>query len=152
MIIKYLKVDSDILVNTQIKTTNNPELPGIYITDDLDTFKQYAVDTINWVIGQEVLNALNKEFTKLSTANSKAIALLAKLINTLNPDTTVLSETEKDIFDQLLRLADNGYSDSRLLKNTLEIVSKNIAKYIPLIAEVNKASTINDVIVVLAKI
>jgi len=152
MIIKYLKIKGDVLTNVNIKTADDPELPGIFVTDDLDLFKQYAIDTINWVIGQEVLNTVSKEFAKLSTANSKAIVLLAKLINTLGPDTTVLTETEKSIFDHLLTLADEGYSDSRLLKNTLKVVSENIARYTPLITEVNEAKSINSVISVLAKI
>jgi len=116
------------------------------IPNDLETLKSCAIDTFNWLIGQEVKKASGGDNTKLAAANSKAIVLLIKLVDTLNPDTTQLTDKEKQIYELLKTFASNGYSDSELLLNTLNAVLNNIGEYSKKIEQAQNATSVEELI------
>jgi len=116
------------------------------IPNDLETLRNCTIDTFNWLIGQEVKKQSGGDFTKLSAGNSKAIVLLLKLIDTLNPDESNLTETEKDILNKLRIFAENGYSDSQMLNNMLESVLNNISVYSQKIEKAQQAKSVDELI------
>jgi len=116
------------------------------IPNDLETLRNCAIDTFNWLIGQEVKKQSGGDFTKLSAGNSKAIVLLLKLIDTLNPDESNLTKTEKNILSKLRTFANNGYSNSQMLDNMLESVLNNISVYSQKIEKAQQAKSVDELI------
>ena len=122
--------------------------PNPIITDDLETFRKQTIDTINWKIGNNIKNATG-DLAKLSAANSKAIIIVLKLLDTLNPDTSKLTDLEKSAYDKMITLANNGYGDSELLNTSLDAVTNGIAKGQDLINKALQATTIDELIGIL---
>ena len=116
------------------------------IPNDLETLRSYVIDTFNWLIGQEVKKQSGGDFTKLSAGNSKAIVLLLKLIDTLNPDESNLTDTEKNILNKLRIFKQQGYSDSPMLDSMLESVLNNISLYSKKIGQAQQAESIDELI------
>jgi len=139
--IKLLKVDN--LIYTNVEESEVEE----YLKD-LETFRKITIDTINWWIGNKVKKATG-DVTKLSAANSKAIVLLTKLLKTLNPDTSSLTELEKEAWNKLLIFADIGYADSELLNNSLQAVQTYALQGNELIKQALNATTIEELIEIL---
>jgi len=144
--IRYLWVDKNAIYNN-ITEDRALKLLG----EDLDRAKILVLNTINWRTGDYIKNNIGGN-TKLSAVNSKLISLLAKLINDLNPDLNILTETEKNIFTNLLTMSENGYSDSNLALNTTELVLEALNNSELLISEVNNAESVSDLINILEKI
>jgi len=119
------------------------------IPQDLEEFKALAIDTCNWKIGQIVKNAVGGKQVDLSASNSKAISLLAKVVNILNPDTSSLTDLEKSAFEKLNTLANAGYSDSNLLNTSLDTVLNTIPIYTDKIVKITSATTHDEVIGIL---
>ena len=142
LIYQKLDVDVDLLEDTdEIKK----------ILTNLNTLKQTTLDTINWWLGDKITKSSGNIF-KLSAANSKAIVLLVKLLETLNPDTSKLTDTEKTIYDNLTALANDGYADSDLLLNTISDLKSYLEKGEELIKEATAATTVDELIAVLNKL
>lgn len=119
------------------------------IPNNVDELKVAAIDTINWVTGQKIKESLGNTQVQLSTSNSKGIILLAKVLNSLNPDLTALNELEKDSFSKMVSLADKGYADSNLLNDSLTNVDEFLEKASAKIVSINEASTIEEIIDIL---
>jgi len=139
--IKLLKIDN--LIYTNVEESEVEE----YL-QDLETFRKHTIDTINWWIGNKVKKATG-DVTKLSAANSKAIVLLTKLLKTLTPDTSTLTELEKSAWDKLLVFADTGYADSELLNNSLQAVQSYTQQGGDAISKALNATTIEELIGIL---
>ena len=146
--IKIIKIGDLIYQGYEEKNTNNEGKVVWNIPTDVDKFREIVIDTINWVAGQNIKNLMSS-FTALSAANSKAIVLIVKLLSTLNPDTSKLTQLESDAYNKMLTLAKDGYSDSQLLNNSLQAVTDNIEKGSTLIAQATKATTIDELIKIL---
>jgi len=121
------------------------------IPTDIEEFRKIVIDTINWKVGDDV-NKATGNFAKLSAANSKAIIIILKLLNTLNPDVSVLSDLEKSAYNKMLKLVNNGYGNSELLNNSLDAVINGITKGQDLINEALNAKTIDELIGILNKL
>ncbi len=147
--IKVLKKGNLIYQNIDEKIIDENGNEVWNIPTNVDEFKVMAIDTISWKIGDNVKKTLDNTNTKLSAANAKAIALLAKLINTLNPDTSSLTPLELDNYNKLLSLANNGYADSKLLNNSLVAVETEIAKGVDKITRIQNATTLDEIIAIL---
>lgn len=147
--IKILKINELICQNFEKKTVDENGNIVWNIPTDLNEFKTLAIDTINWQVGDNVKKSLGNTQTLLSASNAKAITLLAKLISTFNPDTTVLTALELDSFNKMISLANSGYSDSELLNNSLTSVSDFIAAGSDKVARVSSAVSIDEVIAIL---
>ena len=133
--IKIIKIGDLIYENFEERTIDPATGQIIWrIPTDVDEFRKIVIDTINWRIGNKIIEVTG-DVSKLSAANSKAIALLAKILNSINVDTTKLTENEKAAFSKLTTLAQNGYSDSQLLNNLLDMVQDYIATGSQLITE-----------------
>jgi hypothetical protein len=148
--IKVIKIGDLIYQNIEPFYLNENGEKVWNIPTDLEELRKCTIDTINWLIGQEVKNSLG-DYTKLSAANSKAITLLVKAIGN-NADTSKFTETEKQIWGIMQKLADAGYSDSELLLKSLTLVSEKITKYSDLINKALNATTVDELIGILESI
>ncbi len=146
--IKELKIGKQI-IGIEPKTIDKNGNEVWNIPQDLGEFKTLAIDTCNWKIGQIVKNAVGGKQVDLSASNSKAISLLAKVVNTLNPDINFLTDLEKSAFEKLNTLANAGYSDSNLLNTSLDTVLNTIPTYTDKIARITSVASHDHVIGIL---
>ena len=147
--IKVIKLGDSIYQNYEEKTINDNGQEVWNIPTDLTKLKTIATDTIDWVAGDRVKKAVQNNLTLLNASNSKAIVLLVKVINSLNPDTSNLTTNEKDAFDKMTTLANNGYTDSKLLNAVIDSVMNNVTSLSQKIADVQNANSIDEIINIL---
>ena len=147
--IKVVKIKDLVYTNIEEKTIDENGNEIWNIPSDLDEFKKVAVDTINWVAGDKIKKTIQGNITLLNASNSKAIVLLGKIINSLNPDLSKLTDNEKNAFDKMVTLGNNGYADSKLLNMMMDSVTSNITSLSQKIADVQNANSTNDVIKIL---
>ena len=146
--IKLIKIGDLVYQGYNEKTFDEDGKETWNIPTDVEEFRKIVIDTINWKIGQDIKNA-TQDFTRLSAANSKAIIIILKLLDTLNPDTTGLTVKEKSAYDKMLTLVNNGYGDSDLLNTSLDAVLNGIQTGQTLITNALKATTIDELIGIL---
>ena len=148
-IIKILKIGETIYYGYPTQTEQPDGTIVKNIPDNVDDFKVIVVDTLNWWVGSKIKSQMQNDFTKLSAANSKAIALIFKALKTLNPDTSNFTDTEKSIWNKLDTLTKTDYTDSKLLDNTLTAVTTYIQEGNDLINKALQATTIDELIGIL---
>lgn len=146
--IKVLKINNQIHINFEPFYLDNKGNKIWNITTDLEEFRKMTIDTINWWIGNNVKKQTGN-FTKLSASNSKAIVLLTKILASLNPDLSNLTDLEKSAWDKLVTFANNGYADSKLLNNSLQAVQDYVVKGNELINQALQSTTIDELIEIL---
>jgi len=146
--IKIIKIDNMVYQGFQEYSYDAEGNKHWNIPTDVEEFRKITIDTINWKIGNEVKKATG-DFAKLSAANSKAIVIVLKLLDTLSPDTSKLSDLEKSAYDKMLVLANNGYGDSDLLNTSLNAVTSGVTKGQDLISKALQAITIDELIGIL---
>ena len=146
--IKLIKINNLIYKGFEEKTYDSDRKEVWNIPTDVEAFRKVTIDTINWWVGDKVKKQTG-DFAKLSAANSKAVVLLTKLLATLNPDTSNLTDLEKSAWDKLNTFADNGYADSELLNNSLDAVKDYVVKGGELIDKALKATTLDKLIGIL---
>jgi hypothetical protein len=146
--IKVIKIGDLVYQNIEPFYLNEKGEKVWNIPTGLEELRKCVIDTINWLIGQEIKNINDGDYTKLSAANSKAIALIAKLISD-KVDTSKLTETERKIWNLIVQLANSGYSDSELLLNMLTAVVEKINKYSQYIDQALNAKTVDELIEIL---
>ena len=144
--IKQIKIGELVYEKIEPYTINENGERVWNIPNDLEKLRKCTIDTFNWLIGQKVKQVSGGDNTKLAAANSKAIVLLVKLISTLKPDISILTDKEKQIYSLLKEFASNGYSDSELLLNTLTAVLNNIGEYSQKIEQAQQATSIEELI------
>jgi len=147
--IKILKKENQVFQNFNEKDVLEDGSVVWNIPTDIEEFKALAIDTINWQIGDNVKKALGSIQINLSAANAKGIALLAKVINAQNPDTSSLTSLEADNYNKMVALADGGYADSELLNASLTSVTDEIANGTEKIVRITNATTIEEIIEIL---
>ena len=146
--IKLIKIDNLIYQGFEEKYFDENGNVVWNIPTDVEAFRKIVVDTLNWWIGNKVRKQTGS-FAKMSAANSKAIVLLTKLLITLSPDDSKLTDLEKSAWDKLNTFANNGYADSELLNNSLTAVSDYVVKGGDLINKALKATTLDELIGIL---
>ena len=151
MLIRYFKSKDTTHQNIEPLVIDENGKKVWNIPNDLEELRKAAIDTLNWLIGQNVKNATG-DIIKLSASNSKAIALLTKVVASLNPDLSNLTQLEKSAWGKTKILADNGYADSELLNNSLDAVLGNIQKGTELINKALQAQTIEELIKILEQL
>lgn len=147
--IKYIKLQDTIYQNIEPFITDEDGAERWNIPNDFQELQQATIDTFHWLIGYEVKQGLGSEFAKMSAWNSKAVVLLAKQVQSLNP-TATLTAKEQSAYDSLIALADNGYADSSLLNGSFGLLDTSFATYNPLIQEAVNAATIEELVVLLS--
>ena len=146
--IKIIKIDDLIYQGFEEKSFDENGNEIWNIPTDAEEFRKIVIDTINWKIGQDIKNA-TQDYIRLSASNSKAIIIALKLLTTLNPDTTNLTDKEKSAYDKMLTLAQNGYGDSDLLNTSLDAVLNGIQTGQTLITNALNSSSIEELIGIL---
>ena len=149
--IKVIKINELVFERIEPYTINENGERVWNIPSSLEELRKCTIDTFNWLIGQKVKEVSGGDSTKLSAANSKAIVLLVKLVDTLKPDTSKLTDKEKQIFNLLKEFANNGYSDSELLLNPLNAVLNNIGEYSQKITKAQNAKSVDELIKLLSE-
>ena len=148
--IKQIKIGNKIYDDFEVNSFSEDGIETSNIPDDLNKFKQLAVDTINWQIGNNVKKALGNTQVNLSAVNSKAIALVVKILDAMDIDISkILSEKEQNSFSKLVTLSNSGYSDSDMLNNSLNAVMDGRIKGYGKAERVTKAKTHDEVIAIL---
>jgi len=152
--IKLLKIKNQILINFEEKIVDENGQEMWNIPEDLQEFKTIAIDTFNYLIGREVLKSSGGKQVDLSASNSKAVVLNAKILDKVVEHigldlSNFLTDLENQSFNLEVQLSQNGYSDSKKLKNTLFSVVDNISRYTDKIIRVNKAKTHQEIIDIL---
>jgi hypothetical protein len=150
--IKILKTGNIVRQNIVDKYTDEEGNEIWNIPKDLDSFKLQAIDTLNWQIGITIKNIAGGKIIDLSTANSKAIALLAKKIDNIDNNTDMFTDLEKDSYNALVTLANGGYSDSDKLKATLEGVLSGIGGLQQAVGDIQNCDSYDCVIDVLNRL
>jgi hypothetical protein len=145
--IKTIKIGDLVYQGIEAKTIDENGKEIWNIPNDLEKLRACVIDTLNWLIGQEVKNSVG-DYTKLSAANSKAMVLLVKAVDGV-ADKSNFTQTEQDIWNEMLKLANARYGDSNLLLNSLKAVSENITKYSTMIDNALKATTVEELIKIL---
>jgi len=146
--IKIIKIGELIYQGFEEKATDESGNVKWNIPTDVEKLRKIVIDTVNWKVGDDV-NKATGNFAKLSAANSKAIVIVLKLLDTLSPDTSKLTDLEKDAYDKMLTLANNGYGDSELLNTSLNAVLNGVTKGQDLINKALQATTIDELIGIL---
>jgi hypothetical protein len=145
--IKTIKIGNLVYQGIEAKTIDENGNEVWNIPNDLEKLRTCVIGTLNWLIGQEVKNSVG-DYTKLSAANSKAVVLLVKAVDGV-ADKSNFTQTEQDIWNEMLKLANARYGDSNLLLNSLKAVSENITKYSTIIDNALKATTVEELIKIL---
>jgi len=143
--IKAIKINNQIHTNIKPYYIDEKGNKIWNIPNDLEELRKSAIDTFNWLIQRAVKKTAESQ-AGLSASNSKAIALVIKLLDAQNPDTSSLTELEKSAYNKMLNLANAGYSDSELLNNVLNAVTTNISIYTEKIEAAVQAESIDELI------
>ncbi len=138
--IRLLKVGNVIYENTAPYYINENGQKVWNIPSNPENLKNCLIDTLGWVVSQNIVKTIG-DANKKDASTTKAIVLLAKLVNTLNPDTSKLTENEKNAYEKLLALGGIGYSDSALLNEALEAVQDQLQWYAQKLSELNAIDT-----------
>jgi len=146
--IKLIKMNGLVYQGFEEKSFDESGKEVWNIPTNIEEFRKIVIDTINWQMGQEITKATGN-YTKLSAANSKAIIVLLKLLDTLNPDTSKLDSLENTAYKKMTELASQGYGDSKLLNDSLDAVLNGITKGQNLISKALQATSINELIEIL---
>ena len=146
--IKLIKINDLIYQNYEERYIDESGNEVWNIPNTLQELLPIVLDTINWWVGDKVKNATG-DFTRLSAANSKAIALLFKIVDSLQPDTSNLTEKEQSAYNAMKALADAGYSDSDLLNSSIQAVNEYIQRGEQLAGQAMQAQSVEELIGVL---
>lgn len=149
--VKLIKIGDLVYQNAEEKTIDENGNEVWNIPSTVEELQPVVLDTINWWVGQKVKSTTG-DYAKMSAANSKAIALLYKLVNGLNPDTSGLTAKEKQIYDSMQTLAASGYSDSDLLLGSIQSVENFVSQGAQLSSEAMAATDVDGLIAVLNKL
>jgi hypothetical protein len=144
MTIKELKIGNIVHSNMPIVKDDVWNVP-----EELEDFKQIAIDTVNWKIGKNVKKSTGNLTNNMSASNAKAIVLLTKIVNAIGFDDSILTELEKSAFDKMTTLADNGYADSNMLVASITSVSENIEIGTQKVVDITNAGSHEAVVEVL---
>ena len=144
MRIKEIKIGNIMHSNMPIVEDNEWSVP-----EELEDFKQIAIDTVNWKIGKNVKKSTGNLTNNMSASNAKAIVLLTKIVDAIGFDDSILSELEKSAFDKMTTLADNGYANSNMLVTSITSVSENIEIGTQKVVDITNAESHEEVAEVL---
>ena len=144
MTIKEIKIGNIVHSNMPIVEDDEWNVP-----EDLEDFKQIAIDTVNWKIGKNVKKSTGNLTNNMSASNAKAIVLLTKIVNAIGFDDSILTELEKSAFNKMTTLAENGYADSNMLVTSISSVSENIEIGTQKVVDITNAESHEEVVEVL---
>ena len=143
--IKYIKQGNLIYQNIEPFYLDENGNKVWNIPDDPERLKSCLEDTLGWLVAQKITKTLISA-DKEKAATTKGIVLLAKIISTLNPDTSSLTENERQAYNLLLQLANVGYSDSDLLQISTNSLLENLQWYKQKLQELERLNTLDELI------
>ena len=110
-----------------------------------DDLKDALLDTLGFITSEKIISTIG-DVNKKDAGTSKALVLLAKIVDSLNPNLSILSKNEKESFKKMVELAASGYSDSDLLKKSFEALENHVKWYAQKYNEVSQLSTLQELI------
>ncbi len=91
------------------------------IPTDFSELYSCVSETLDYLTFKKIMDSVKTQY-KQQAATTKTLCLLAKIINSLNPDLSNLTENEQAIFDNMVTLSSTGYTDSILTKTATQAV------------------------------
>ena len=149
--IKILKIGNEIKTNFPARFIDEQGNEQWNIPTDLEELRACVIDTINWKAGNEATTTIG-DMVKLVAANSKAIAMLVKVIDKLGPDLSELTENERQAYEVAKELAQGGYADSLLLTSALNTAKSVSLQASELEEQAKNAASIDELIAILNKL
>jgi len=150
--IKQLKIDNVIHTNVYTYDQEEDGTKHFNVPTNIDDFKAIAIDTLNWLIGKNILTVAGGKAIDVGTANSKLGVLLVKGLMQLGLDKNQFTELEQETLTMCETLYDAGYSDSEKLRDTVNSLLPTISSFTEKITKVNESETIEDIIEILNNI
>ena len=147
--IRILKTGNEIRLNFEESFIGEDGEVAFSIPQNVEEFKNLAIDTINWEVGSNVKTALGNTQANLSASNAKGITLIAKVLSNLSPSLDGLTTLEVDSYNKIITLATAGYADSQLLNNSLANVTLFINSGDEKISRILASTTIPAIIAIL---
>jgi len=145
--VKTLKVGDLVYQNIDVKIVDdegniidNPNIPS-----EPQELKNALADTLSWIVGQSIVKTIGNA-NKKDTSTTKAVMLLAKVVNSMNPDISNLTTNEQNALQKMVDLADIGYTDSELLNATLDELKTQLEWYTTKTAELEALSTYDELV------
>jgi len=151
MLLKIVKYNNLIYQNADTETISN-------FPSDFASLQSIALETVRWLAGQKIFAKLSNDPTKRNTALTKSITLVVKVISTLIAqnnltfDTTALTANELTIWNTLLALANNGYSDSPLTAQSVTTIQDTLTWYQDQVTTINGFTEADQILDYLANI
>jgi len=145
MYLKWLKIGDVVHRNVPVKEITEAGEEIWNVPQDLDQLKQLVADTFAWLVLQKICEILPSP-DKREASTTKAITLLAKVINTLNPDISSLTQKEQEAWQKLQALGQAGYSDSDLLNQSLQALIDTLRWYSQKVQALQEAETLEEVV------
>jgi len=115
------------------------------IPSDPVELKTALFETLGWLTSQNIVKTIG-DANKKDASTSKAVVLLAKIINTLKPDITNLTADEQSAYQKMLDLATAGYSDSALLNQTFDVLNTQLQWYAQKSVELEALNTLDELV------
>jgi len=144
--IKYMKLGNHIIRNTEPYYIDEEGNQIWNIPSDSAQLKSALEDTLGWLVYNNIQKSINRSADKLNASSTKAVCLLAKVISTLSPDLSQLTEKEQSAFNKMLALADQGYTDSDLLNFTSSTLQEQLNWYAEKMQELNSLETLDELV------
>ena len=142
--IKYIKINNLVYQNIEPKTVDEKGNTIWNILDNPTDLKVAIEDTLGWLTSRRIYKTI--EESRNNAAISKAICLLAKILNSLTPDTSSLTQNEQTAFQDMINLANNGYTDSELLPASLQAIETHLQWYNTEMAKVQNLTTMDEMV------
>ncbi len=142
MKVKIIKIKNEIRERFSLKDTLEDGTIVYNVPENIEELKKCALDTIDWEIEQKLKN-------KANAVNSKLALFAVQLALLSSPDTTGLTDTQKQLLANIEQLVGFEYTDSELAENatarTVELLTSATQKA----ARIGSATTIEEVVEVL---
>ena len=143
--IRIIKIGDNIYERIEPKSVDEKGNEIWLIPNDYEKLKNSVIDTLGWIVFKKLkdsFNSIDKQFA----VTSKSIVLLFKIVNSLNPDLSILTDAERAFYENMNILAENGYSDSQLINTYIEKLSILITWYNDMSQQVQQLNTVDELV------
>ena len=149
--IRQLKKDKELYQDLEEKVVNEDGSIIWNIPQDINEFKNLAIDTLMWQVGQLIKKASGGKLLDVITAISKIQVAQMHLLKKVLKNSQLNEEPEniQDTIEQMEELYSKGYSDSEKALNTITSVNIERDKLYSKVQRVTQAQNHDEVIAIL---
>ena len=146
--IKEIKIGDSVYSGIDAKTTDEKGNVTWNVPEELEKFKEAALDTINYQAGASVMEMAGGN-SGLSAMNAKTQAIIVKLLSPSKTKLDTLTKNEKETWGVMAALSQAGYGDSERLVAGVQSVAAAVKSATEKSVRIMQATTHDEVIVVL---